>query len=115
MPGPKSWKGDKKRLKRPQSAESKRSQAQDVGRLARRVVSRPAESAPPQPTIQKAKRPQPELQRDEKRLRALNKLLRNIEGLQERLAAGDDLDEQQLDKLSRMDSVLEEMETLMAL
>ena len=49
----------------------------------------------------------------EKRLRALNKLLRDIEALQEKEAAGETLDEQQETKLGRLDEVLAEMEELM--
>ena len=50
----------------------------------------------------------------EKRLRTLNKVLRDIEELQRREAAGEELDEAQLTKMERMDDVLEEMEELMA-
>ena len=50
---------------------------------------------------------------DEKRLRALNKKLREIEALQLSEAAGETLDEQQQAKLDSLDAVLEEMESLM--
>ena len=50
---------------------------------------------------------------DEKRLRALNKMLRETESLQDRAVAGEQLDEEQQRKLDRLDSVLEEMEGLM--
>ena len=42
------------------------------------------------------------------------KVLRDIEELQRREAAGEELDEAQLTKMERMDDVLEEMEELMA-
>lgn len=63
----------------------------------------------PKPTIKKA-RP---LQDSEKRLRSLNKLLRQIEQLQEREMSGETLDAQQREKVSRLDETLEEMEELM--
>ena len=53
------------------------------------------------------------LQGAEKRLRALNKLLRDMEALQEREAAGEELDEQQQAKLDRMEDVLSEMDELL--
>ena len=112
MPGPSSWKGDKRRAKRPQTAEAKRSQEQQVGRLARQVVSRP-EPQEVKPTIKKQANQRP-LQTNEKRLRALNKLLRQIEDLQQREADGIELDEQQSQKVARLDDVLEEMEGLLA-
>ena len=110
--GPKSWSKAKLRLKRPQTHEQKMSHEQKVGRLPRQTCSRP--EPPPQPAggILKKKKTAP-LQRDEKRLRALNKLLRDIEALQQREAAGEVLDEQQQDKLDRLDDVLGEMEALM--
>ena len=50
---------------------------------------------------------------NEKRVRALNKKLRDIEAIQEREKAGEPLDEQQLAKLDRLDDVLTEMDELM--
>ena len=50
----------------------------------------------------------------EKRLRTLNKLLRDIEELQRKDDAGEALDEGQRTKLGRLDEVLEEMEELMS-
>ena len=61
----------------------------------------------------KPKARQRELQGGEKRLRALNKLLRDIEELQRREQAGETLDPQQQQKVGRLDDVLEEMESLM--
>ena len=50
---------------------------------------------------------------EEKRLRALNKKLREIELLQERLQRGDTLDSQQHAKLSTVDVVLKQIEEVM--
>ena len=68
----------------------------------------PPKNAPVKKTINKKP-----LKDGEKRLRALNKLLRDIEVLQEKEAAGETLDEQQETKLGRLDEVLAEMEELM--
>lgn len=113
--GPNSWSAAKKRQKRPQSDASKRAHEQKVGRLPRHIVSKP--EPPPQAkqqagAIRKKKKTAP-LKESEKRLRALNKRLREIEALQAQEAAGEALDEQQQAKLDRMDDVLEEMESLM--
>ena len=109
--GPKSWSKAKLRQKRPKTTLATSTAEQNVGRLPRQVVSRPAPAAPPpQSTIKKNKAP---LRADEKRLRALNKVLRDIEELQRREAAGDVLDAQQQAKLDRLDDVLAEMEALM--
>jgi uncharacterized protein with WD repeat len=107
--GPRSWSKAKLRLKRPSTHEQKRSHDQQVGRLARLKPSRPAEN------IQKpiSKKRTKALEGSEKRLRALNKLLREIEALQQREARGEALDEQQQAKLDRLDDVMSEMETLM--
>ena len=127
MGGPKSWKGDKKRMKRPQSTEQKKSHEQNVGRLQRVVMKRPhpSELMPPSSpsaapghestAIKKKKRAAAAapLQGSEKRLRTLNKLLRDIEELQRKDDAGEPLDDAQRAKLERMDDVLEEMEELM--
>lgn len=118
MPGPAHNMGGKtsaakKRAKNPLTAEAKRSAEQKVGRLERQKVSRPAENVQadrPKPTIAKK---QQVLERDEKRLRALNKLLRQIEELQDKQVKGESLDEQQLQKVGRLDEVLEEMDELM--
>ena len=87
--GPKSWSAAKMRQKRPQSASMKAAHEQKVGRLPRQTVSRP--EPPPQPKQQgiKKKKPSAPLQDSEKRLRALNKLLREIEALQAKEAAGE--------------------------
>lgn len=112
MVGPTKWSGAKKRAKRPQTEEAKRSLQQDVGRLKRVQMKKPVIA--PQAVVPAAKRSAKELQRDEKRIRALNKLLRQIEDLQQREAAGETLDEQQEVKLGRLDGVLAEMEELMS-
>ena len=101
------------RMKRPQTQEQKRSHEQVVGHIPKMKVSRP-EPSPQQQPLKSAvakKRAKP-LERDEKRLRALNKLLREIEALQQREADGEALDEQQLAKLARLDDALGEMEAL---
>ena len=110
MGGPKSWNGAKRRAKRPGSNEAVASQKQNVGRLARMNPTRPEPAI--QKQQQKKSRPK-ELQKDEKRLRALNKLLRSIEDLQQREAAGEVLDAQQQQKVDRLDEVLAELEELM--
>ena len=51
---------------------------------------------------------------NEKRVRALNKKLRDIEAIQEREKAGEPLDEQQLAKLDRLGSVLADLESLIS-
>ena len=116
MGGPSSWDGAKRRRKRPQTVESKLSLEQRVGRV-RMVVSKP-EAPPPVMGISKRKpagrAAAVDLSKDDKRLRNLNKVLRQIEELQRRSATGEDLDEQQLEKVGRLDDVLEEMEGLMA-
>lgn len=106
MPGPRSWNGAKARHKRPLTNEAKRAQEQNVGRKFVKL-SRPE---PPSvaPVIQKSSRAP--LAPDAKRVRALNKLLRQIEDLQERAAKGETLDEQQRAKVDRLDDVLREME-----
>lgn len=113
MPGPSKWNGAKRRLRRPQTEELKKSLQQNKGKLPRQRVSRPEDEngrmERPKPTIKKA-RP---LQDSEKRLRSLNKLLRQIEQLQEREMSGETLDAQQREKVSRLDETLEEMEELM--
>lgn len=96
--------------KRPSTDEQKRSHEQNVGRIPRQTVSRP--EPPPSSRVQK-KKPKDELGRNEKRLRSLNKLLREIETLQQQESNGEALDEQQLAKLDRLDDVIAEMESLM--
>ena len=49
----------------------------------------------------------------EKRLRALNKKLREIEALQERQCQGEMLDDQQLSKLASLDSVLSQINEML--
>ena len=116
MGGPKSWNGAKKRLKRPGSAEAKASMEQNVGFRADKKAAKAAAAAAkiaarPRSAIAK---PAPRARGgDEKRLRALNKKLREIEALQLSEAAGETLDEQQQAKLDSLDAVLEEMESLM--
>jgi uncharacterized protein with WD repeat len=122
MGGPNSWKGDKRRMKRPQSSEMKKSQEQKVGRLQRMVMQRPHPSElsgglqTSSSAIKKKKHAASAapLTGGEKRLRTLNKLLRDIEELQRRDDAGEALDEAQQSKLGRLDDVLEEMEELMS-
>ena len=79
MPGPKSWAGDKRRRKRPQSAEANASMEQEVGKVIPAKRQRGAQTP--------MRRPSKSLSSAEKRLRALNKKLREIEQLQERQAA----------------------------
>ena len=115
MGGPKSWNGAKKRLKRPGSAEAKASMEQNVGFRADKKAAKAAAAAAkiaarPRSAIAKPARARGG---DEKRLRALNKKLREIEALQLSEAAGETLDEQQQAKLDSLDAVLEEMESLM--
>ena len=122
MGGPNSWKGDKRRMKRPQSSEMKKSHEQKVGRLQRMVMQRPHPSElsgglqTSSSAIKKKKHAASAapLTGGEKRLRTLNKLLRDIEELQRRDDAGEALDEAQQSKLGRLDDVLEEMEELMS-
>jgi uncharacterized protein with WD repeat len=60
-------------------------------------------------------RPKPKMRKlndNEKRVRALNKKLRDIEAIQEREKAGEPLDEQQLAKLDSLGSVLAALESL---
>ena len=96
MGGPKSWNGAKKRLKRPGSAEAKASMEQNVGFRADKKAAKAAAAAAkiaaqPRSTIAK---PAPRARGgDEKRLRALNKKLREIEALQLSEAAGEALSE----------------------
>ena len=99
------------RQRRPQTKESIKSHEQNVGRLARQTVSRPA--APQPKSAIRKKVPSKPLQDNEKRVRTLNKVLREIEELQRREAKGATLDEQQLSKLNRLDDVLSELEALM--
>ena len=115
MGGPTHWKGDKKRAKRWQQGtrEQKASMEQNVGRIQpeQRRMKRPAPEQTPAPLAKK--KPSAPLSDAEKRLRALNKLLRSIEDLQRRDEAGEELDDAQLAKLGRLDEVLAEMEELM--
>ena len=46
----------------------------------------------------------------EKRIRALKKKLKAIDDLVERQKGGEELDEQQLDKVARLDEVMQDME-----
>jgi uncharacterized protein with WD repeat len=111
MGGPKSWNGAKRRAKRPQSAEAKRTAEQVVGKRAQKLLVGPSGGGV---SKQQPMRKAPKLQGSEKRLRTLNKLLKDIEALQAREAAGEELDEQQLAKLDRLEDVLTEMDSLMA-
>ena len=97
--GPKSWSAAKRRQKRPQTEEAQLSQEQNVGKAfikrrseGNRVGDR-SEGTLKQPMKAHPKR---KLQDTEKRLRALNKLLRQIEELQAKEQAGEELDEQQV-------------------
>ena len=111
--GPTSWSAAKRRLKRPETKEQKKSHEQNVGRLPRQTCSKPAQPAALPRSAGAIQKPRSvPLQRDEKRLRALNKLLRGIEELQAREANGETLDEQQLAKVARLDDTLTEMESL---
>lgn len=116
MPGPNSWNGAKKRAKRPQTNEAKRSLEQNVGRLPRYQPPKFDDSKQrdmrmkPAAAITKKK----PLSDAEKRLRTLNKVLADIESLQQREADGETLDEQQAAKVDRLDDVLNEMEELMS-
>jgi uncharacterized protein with WD repeat len=60
-------------------------------------------------------RPKPKMRRlndNEKRVRALNKKLRDIEAIREREKAGETLDDQQLAKLDSLGHVLADLESL---
>ena len=106
----------RKKTKRPGSAEASKSLEQNLGRIRRTVMKRPhpSELGMPEKSIVKKKKNAVPLQGAEKRLRTLNKLLRSIEELQQREAAGEELDDAQLIKLDRLPELLEEMEQLMA-
>ena len=106
--GPRSWNNAKRRLKRPDTAEMKASMAQEVGKAFTKRRTTEAEVAP-RPKVQMKRK----LQSNEKRVRSLNKLLRQIEELQARVANGEELDEQQSEKLDRLDEVMEELEGLL--
>jgi hypothetical protein len=113
MPGPKSWDGAKRRLKRPRTDGAAKALEQNVGKIVcgGKAARRPDGVERPQQPMRKLK----VVRNDhEKRLRALNKLLREIEALQERAATGDELDAQQSAKCSRLDVVLSEMEALIS-
>jgi len=105
MPGPKSWGGDKRRRKRPQTPEAAASASQDVGKVVH--AKRQRNAAEP------LKKRTQALSSGEKRLRALNKKLREIEARQERQSRGEALDAQQLCKLNSLDSVLSQMNEFM--
>uniref|UniRef100_A0A6S9T1J5 WIBG Mago-binding domain-containing protein n=1 Tax=Chrysotila carterae TaxID=13221 RepID=A0A6S9T1J5_CHRCT len=108
--GPGSWNGAKRRLKRPPTQEAHASIQQEVGKIKRgRKVKAPTSTAQVMPLKKSTKK----LGEGEKRLRALNKKLREIEALQARVEAGESLDEQQEQKLSTLGSVLSQMEELM--
>ena len=118
MVGPKKRPGtfaakQQKRLNRPLSAERAASIAQKVGKLPRQTVSRAWEPEPMRRERETKGSGAAALQSHEKRLRALNKRLRQIEALQELEASGGALDEQQLSKVERLDETLKEMEELM--
>ena len=104
--------GAKKRLKRPRTEGAARAIAQDVGKIVcgGKAARRSDGADRPQMPMRK----QPKKTGSEKRLRALNKLLREIEALQERAMAGETLLPEQNAKCSRLDTVLSEMEALMA-
>ena len=60
-------------------------------------------------------RPKPKLRKlneNEKRVRALNKKLRDIEAIRQRETDGETLDDQQLSKLDSLGKVLAELESL---
>ena len=111
MAGPRSWSGAKQRLKRPRTVEAAASLEQNVGKIQRRKIR----EQPRPPVRSGARASKKKLARDtrEIRLRALNKLLREIEALQQREEGGDELDAQQRKKCDRLDDVLREIETLL--
>ena len=93
MPGPNSWGGAKRRAKRPQTKEAKLSLEQKVGRLPRYQPNKDVANAlgvkmKPAGAIAKKKA----LSEGGKRLRTLNKVLADIEALQQREANGETLD-----------------------
>ena len=118
MVGPKGWNAAKSRLKRPRTAEAKSSALQEVGKLKsqRGSVRQPQEQVPTPAdanvhrrlfsergrvpaTIGRVgalqmKRRTARLGDRDKRLRALNKKLREIEALQQAATSGQTLDEQ---------------------
>lgn len=129
--GPKTWNGAKKRMKHPQTEEAKLSQEQRVGKT---FIKRRSDSVRQKQDPMKTKA-RLKLGDQEKRLRALNKLLRQIEELQAKSQAGETLDEQQVSsfsmlamamfyhceldcpqcaKIERLNDVLEEMDALLA-
>ena len=106
MPGPSSWKGDKKRRKRPLTEEAKKSNDQDTGKILRKARKIDYGNTP----LRKV--PKVKKTGDVKKIKALNKKLREIEALGELQAKGEELDEQQLDKLETLSEVLERMAEL---
>jgi len=106
MAGPNSWGGAKKRLKRPLTAEAKRSADQDTGKILRGARKIDYANTPLR------KGPRVKLTGEVKKLKALNKKLREIEALAELQAKGEELDEQQMEKLECMGAVLEQMAEL---
>ena len=102
----------KKTLKR-----SKQMKASSVGAKAA-TEQRVGKALPDHRSKAPIARPKPKLRKlndSEKRARALNKKLREIEALRQREIDGEQLDEQQLAKLEQMGSVLEELEEIMGL
>lgn len=100
MPGPNSWGAAKKRQRRPETADAKASNDQETGKV---LFTKKIRLLPT--PLRKTKKKSG----DEKRLRGLNKKLRKIEALGERLAAGEELDEQQQAKFDSLDAVLADM------
>ena len=105
MGGPQSWNPAKKRLKRPRTGEAKASVEQNVGKLLR-----PQRRKDYQPPVQPLRKPTKT--RDEKRVRALTKKLRELDQLQTRFDAGESLDAQQRAKLATLARVLDEFESI---
>ena len=90
--------------------EAKASLAQERSKavIGKRRRAEPAAQQPLRnPSLRKAP-----LGKKEKRVRALNKRLREIEALMERECGGATLDEQQQAKLATLDDILEELEAL---
>ena len=112
--GPSKKDGAWKRARKPLTEESRASFKQDVGKKKRQVLQR----AMPElhSAMAKAKAPSAgsAMGEADKRLRALNKRLRQIEDLQKLAADGVELDAQQNAKLTKLDSILTQMEELMS-
>ena len=103
------------------TAERKATNEQNVGKLKPQTCRKAWElpfreqkgsSAPHAQPPMKAARTSKPLDSDGKRLRALNKRLRQIEELQDHEASGTELDEQQRAKCDRLDETIGELSEL---